>query len=274
MKKLKSIGLLLVFVLALCASRASAVTTQNGVYVSYLCTTFTAELTNAPWCFNPQNSILYVWNGSTAYVAYSGLASSGAVIGTTNQIVVTGGNTISLSPTIHIGTPGTTSATVTLANVTGTGTFTLAQAATTTTYSLTMPATAPSASGQVLSATTAGAGSWIAYPFTIGWDGYLGIVTNAATKTVVAPCTGHFTSLSCTAALTGTCTTAPVINVVNVTGSTAGTGITATTTVGTPVTQAQTLVFTAAQVVGLEQTASPGTCTTPFWGCEATATCP
>ncbi len=111
-------------------------------------------------------------------------------------------------------------------------------------------------------------------PFTIGWDGYLGIVTSAATKTLVAPCTGHFTSLSCDAALTGTCTTPPTINVGDVTGSTTGTAINLTTTVGTPVTQSQTLTFTSGDVIGLEQTATPGTCTTPWWGCVATMTCP
>jgi len=116
--------------------------------------------------------------------------------------------------------------------------------------------------------------AWTSQPFTIGWDGYLGIVTNAATKTIVAPCTGHFTSLSCDAALTGTCTTVPVINVDNVTTPATGTAINLTTTVGTPVTHAETLTFVAGNIIGLAQTASPATCTVPWWGCEATLSCP
>ena len=111
-------------------------------------------------------------------------------------------------------------------------------------------------------------------PFTIGWDGDLGTLTNAAVKSMVAPCTGHFTSLSCVATLTGTCTTPPTVNTDNVTASTTGTATVLTTTVGTPVVAAQTLVFTSGNTIGLAQTATPGTCTVPRFACQATATCP
>src|SRR5579863_1438560 len=108
--------------------------------------------------------------------------------------------------------------------------------------------------------------------FTIGWDGDLGTLTSAAVKSMVAPCTGKFTSLSCVATLTGACTTPPTVNVNNVTGATFGTATVLTTTVGTPVVAAQTLVFTSGNTIGLAQTATPGTCTVPRFSCQATMT--
>lgn len=109
---------------------------------------------------------------------------------------------------------------------------------------------------------------------TMGWDGDLGTLTNAAVKSMKAPCAGHFVSLSTVATLTGTCTTPPTLNVTDVTGSTTGTATVATTTVGTPVVAAQTLTFAVGDSIGLAQTASPGTCTVPRFAVQATLSCP
>jgi hypothetical protein len=154
------------------------------------------------------------------------------------------------------------------------GALAIQAAAATTSYTLTMPATAPTTSGQVLSATTAGAASWIAEPGSISWDGALGGYTATAVKPTVAPCAGHFTQLACTAVLTGACTTGPTINVGDVTAATSGTAVAPTTTVATIAKQAQTLTFAAGDTIALEQTATTSSCTAPIYGCTAQYTCP
>jgi hypothetical protein len=233
------------------AEAQTAPGTNLGVTTSLLCATVTTEYRNAPWCFNPQNGILYVWNGSNAYNSFTG-GLTGAVI----------------SPALALGTPGSVAGTLTFAAVTGSGTFTLAQANSTTTYTLTAPNTAPSVSGQVLSATTGGVGSWAtmeAYPLHV--SGSLGGLTSTAAATLLQEATtvtraGHAVDLTCTTDLNGgACTTAPSFNVRDVTGSTTGT--VACGNVAGAVKQAESLAFAAGDQIAIVRTVNGGTCTAP-----------
>lgn len=110
---------------------------------------------------------------------------------------------------------------------------------------------------------------WSSSYSTINWDGDLGTVGNTAVMPMIAGMNGHFVSLSCTATLTGACTTGPTINVVDITTPAAGTAVSPTTTVATVASSAETLVFLAGETIGLKQTAATGTCTVPRYACSA-----
>ena len=111
-------------------------------------------------------------------------------------------------------------------------------------------------------------------PGFVSWDGALGSFTSAALSPAVAGCTGHFTQLTCSATLTGTCTTGPTINVADVTASTVGIAVSPTTTVGTLAQAEEILGFSAGETIALEQTATTGTCTVPTYSCMASYACP
>lgn len=110
--------------------------------------------------------------------------------------------------------------------------------------------------------------------FSLSWDGALGGMTSAAVAPMIAPCTGKFTQLACTATLTGSCTTGPTINVDNITGSKTGTAVSPTTTVATVASHSETLAFSSGDSIALAQTATVNTCTAPTYHCSATMTCP
>lgn len=124
------------------------------------------------------------------------------------------------------------------------------------------------------SSQNAGAFNVSGVPLSLTWDGALGAVGSSGVMPYVAPCSGHFVSLNCTATLTGSCTTGPTINVTDITGSTTGTAVSPTTTVATIATHTETLAFAAGDTIGFAQTASTGTCTTPTYACTATLICP
>ncbi|MDE2232849.1 MAG: hypothetical protein KGJ90_01840 [Patescibacteria group bacterium] len=155
------------------------------------------------------------------------------------------------------------------------GTISVLPQAAAGTYNFNMPITAGTA-GQALTSQggSSTAMTWTPFPVVLGWDGALGGLTASAVAPVTAPCTGHFTQLVCTATLTGACTTGPTVNVVDVTGSTSGTGVSPTTTVATLASSAETLTFASGDTIALKQTATTSTCTAPTYHCSATATCP
>ncbi len=111
----------------------------------------------------------------------------------------------------------------------------------------------------------------------ISWTDALGSFTASAVKATVAPCTGHFTWLICSATLTGSCSTGPTVNVGDVSQGTTGTSIPPTTAVGlvtSPNVAPQTLGFNSGDTIAIEQTGSPASCTTPVYACNATYSCP
>jgi hypothetical protein len=108
----------------------------------------------------------------------------------------------------------------------------------------------------------------------ISWDGSLGGMTSSAAAISVAPCTGHFTELVCTATLTGSCTTGPTIAVKDITASTVGSTVVPGTTVASPTATTATLAFTAGDQIALAADATPSACASPSYHCAANLTCP
>ena len=180
----------------------------------------------------------------------------------------------------NIGFPQFRTGILTLNNATGAGTFSLQSAANTTTYTLTMPAAAPATSGQVLSATTAGAGSWVSEDWNIASTGLLGALASTAGATLLETCdvavnSGHLTKLLCTTDLSGTCTTAPTFSTRDVTSTTNGTGTVACGAAAGVVTQATPgLTFAAGDQVCITRTVNGATCTSTDFSVVAHATQP
>ena len=113
-----------------------------------------------------------------------------------------------------------------------------------------------------------------AMPSFLTWDGALGAFTSAAVSPAVAACNGHFTQLTCTATLTGSCTTGPTIDVADITTSTVGVTVSPTTTVAVLAQSAQTLAFSSGDTIALIQAATTSACTAPAYSCTAVYTCP
>ena len=109
---------------------------------------------------------------------------------------------------------------------------------------------------------------------TISWDGAIGGMTSSAAAISVAPCTGHFTELICTATLTGTCTTGPTIAVKDITASTVGSTVSPGTTVASPTATTATLAFTSGDKIALAANATPSACASPSYHCSANFSCP
>jgi len=90
---------------------------------------------------------------------------------------------------------------------------------------------------------------------------------NTVVATTIATYAGHFTNLSVTSSLGGSCTTKPVFNVFDGTSNT-GTTLTATSTTqtkGNTTSQTQTLTFAAGDVIGVYISTAGATCTTDTW---------
>ena len=138
-------------------------------------------------------------------------------------------------------------------------------------------ATAPTA-GSILTYTSGGVQWCPGFQVgTIDWSGNLGALTSSAVKVAIAPCSGHFLWLMCSATLTGTCATGPTINVGDVTQGTTGTSVPPNMVIGntaSPNVAQETLGFTSGDTIALEQTGTPGTCTVPVFTCNATYSCP
>lgn len=109
---------------------------------------------------------------------------------------------------------------------------------------------------------------------TISWDGAIGGMTSSAAAISVAPCTGHFTELICTATLTGSCTTGPTIAVKDITASTVGSTVSPGTTVASPTATTATLAFTSGDKIALAANATPSACASPSYHCSANFSCP
>ena len=90
---------------------------------------------------------------------------------------------------------------------------------------------------------------------------------NTVVAQTIAAYAGHFTNLVMTAALGGSCTTAPTFNVFDGTSNTGTSKIsTATTqTKGTATSQTQTLTFAAGDLIGIYISTAGATCTTDTW---------
>jgi hypothetical protein len=144
------------------------------------------------------------------------------------------------------------------------------------TVNTTFPTAQPGTSGMAEVSTTAGARSFIAEQGTLAWSSLTGAMTTSAILEAVMPNAGHFTRLVCCPTLTGTCTTSePEYNVKDVTASTTGTATTGLgTTVGTCVSEAETLTFSAGDTVGIFVSTAESSCTAPIYGCVATYTQP
>lgn len=113
--------------------------------------------------------------------------------------------------------------------------------------------------------------------FTISWDGALGGMTSSAVAPAILPApaaAGHFTELTCTATLTGSCTGGPSISVEDITASTTGTAVSPTTTVGTLASHSETLTFAAGDTIALYISSAGSTCTAPTYHCTATVSIP
>jgi hypothetical protein len=110
---------------------------------------------------------------------------------------------------------------------------------------------------------------------TLTWSGFLGETTTSAIAPAVMPNAGHFTRLACVCTFTGTCTTIPEFNIKDVTASTIGTATSGlSTTVGTVVSESETLAFSAGDEVAINTSSAGATCTAPQWFCSATYTQP
>lgn len=220
-------------------------------------------------------------NNGVEPIANGGTNATSAVAGAVPNTTSTTASAWTITPTLGVG--GTSTGTLTLSNATGSGTFTLGASASTTTYTLNMPTAAPATSGQVLSATTGGAASWLSTEFSISsGSASFGSTTPYPTNTVIASYkaanAGHFTSLNCVnnGLNGGSCTTAPTVNVFDGTSNT-GTAITCSTTAqtkGNQTTQAQTQTFAAGDIIGIYVSTQGGTCTAPLFTVTATATDP
>jgi hypothetical protein len=90
---------------------------------------------------------------------------------------------------------------------------------------------------------------------------------NTVVAQTIAVAAGHFTNLTMTAALGGSCTTAPTFNVFDGTSNT-GTAKIATSTTqtkGNATSQTQTLTYAAGDLIGIYISTAGATCTTDTW---------
>jgi hypothetical protein len=106
--------------------------------------------------------------------------------------------------------------------------------------------------------------------------GSSGFAINSVLSETVAPIAGHFTSITVTTLLGGTCTTVPQFNVFDGT-SNIGTAVSAsasTQTKGNGTTQAETQVFAAGDHIGIYISTAGATCTSDDFTVSAQYTTP
>lgn len=194
----------------------------------------------------------------------------------------TGQTTIVSNSTITGGVNGGTGGSLIL-NGSTSGSVTINVPAAPTSYSLTLPSAAPALTGQVLSATTAGVGSFISTEAHISTSGAYGNNTNMPTGSVIlavkAAAAGHFVSLTInTQSLNaGSCTTAPTFNIydgASNTGTAQIASAAAQGTRGTTTNVAQTQTFAAGDIIGIYVSTAGGTCLAPTFAVDATLAYP
>lgn len=158
MRNLKHILVGAVLATVFAAQSAVASTTLVGPIQTYTCAAHSwaqslAGGTALTTCTQPAFSDI---TGSVTAAQMLALANGNVYVGN-------GSNQPVASATPTLGVAGTTAGSLGLAGATS-GVFTQGAAASTTSYTLTWPAAAPAASGQALTATTAGVASWATIP--------------------------------------------------------------------------------------------------------------